>query len=85
MLELIKKLYANYSSQNTPELAHKIGNYLLSFGALGVTIVGLPELMTQAGITNFVMPVILTQVAKALIACGVFGKIITKFFGVATI
>ena len=81
MKEVIKKLYANYQSQNTPELAHKVGNWLLSLGAIGVTIVGLPAIMETSGITGFVVPAFALKIAKGLIAAGVFGKVITKLFG----
>lgn len=71
----------NFSKQNTPELAQKIGNYCLIIAAAGTAIVGLPATLEASGITGFVLPPFILIIGKAFIAIGVFSKIFVKMFG----
>jgi len=75
------QLISNYKSQNTPDLAHKIGNIALICAGLSISILGFPTLMQEAGFEGIVLPVFAIKAAKILAAIGVFGKIITKLFG----
>ncbi len=79
----LKTLIQNYRSQNTPDLAHRIGNWLLSAGAAGVAMMSAPELLREAGI-DFTWPYFVVKALKGLIALGVFGKIFTKLMGEPT-
>lgn len=73
-----------FGSFNTPILAQKIGDIGLLCSALGLTIIGIPLMMAEAGIEGFVLPLFALQGAKILTAIGVFSKVITKLLGKTT-
>lgn len=72
---------SNFGKQNTPPLIQKIGDVALLAGAIGVSIVGLPATLAAAGVAGFVLPAVLAVAGKGLITAGVFGKLLSKFFG----
>lgn len=74
---------SNFSAQNTPDLAQKIGNVALICAAVSISILGFPTLMLEAGFDGVELPLFAVKIAKILAAIGVFGKLITKFFGAA--
>lgn len=71
----------NFSLQNTPALAQKIGNLCLLVAAIGTSIVGLPATLQASGIDGFILPEYILTIGKVCIAIGVFSKIFTKLFG----
>lgn len=75
---------SHFGLSNTPAIIEKIGNILLILAGVGTLIMGLPATMAAAGVTGFILPVFLVTIAKLCMVAGVFGKIITKMFGVKT-
>lgn len=73
--------FSQFGSFNTPILAQKIGDIGLLCSAIGLSIIGIPLMMAEAGFAGFALPLIFTQAAKVLTAIGVFSKVITKLLG----
>ena len=72
----------NFSSQNTPEFVHSIGDLGLKISALGLMVIGLPIAMEAQGVTGFVLPAIVLKGAKVCVAIGVMSKTVAKMFGI---
>ncbi|MFI5404893.1 MAG: hypothetical protein ACHQ1D_00120 [Nitrososphaerales archaeon] len=70
-----------FSADNTPILAQKIGDIALLIAGVGVTIMTLPSVMAEAGINDFLMPPLLLKIAKACTIAGVVGKLLSKLVG----
>lgn len=71
----------NFSSQNTPNLAHTIGDWGLKISAIGIMIIGLPVALDAQGVSGIVLPAILIKGAKVCVAIGVMAKTVAKMFG----
>lgn len=71
---------SNFGKQNTPPLIQKIGDIALIAAGIGGSIMGLPVALAAAGIAVTIPPIILTVGGYAT-AVGIFGKLLTKFFG----
>lgn len=73
---------SQFFKNNTPKIAQIIGDVSLLIAFVNSMILIVPELMLQAGATDFVMPPI---VAKINVWCMIIGSIIkfvSKFFGI---
>lgn len=70
---------SNFTKNNTPPLAAKIGNTLLVIGTVGTAIVGLP-LVLPATIIATIPTAVFTFGGWAM-AAGIVGKAVSKMFG----
>lgn len=66
----------NFSEGNTPDMAYKIGNWLLIVGTIGAVIVGAP-----AAVPALIIPSWLSQVGLWGVFIGTMGKTLTKMLG----
>ena len=71
----IKFNLKNYSKNNTPSLAQKIGDISLAVGAIGTAILAIPMA------TPVILPATLISVAGWLMGVGTIGKTVSKCFG----
>ncbi len=73
---------ANFFKNNTPKIAQIIGDVALLLAFINSLILIIPELMLQAGATNFVMPALIAKINVWCMIGGSIIKFISKFFGI---